>query len=1053
MKHKLLAFLLALFALNAAAIPAFDEPFTVTNPDGTSVTVVLHGDEYYDFKTTIDGYTVVKNSAGYYVYATNRGGRLAPTAIVAHDMAARTTDEQTFLASTSKRLMDVEKVSSAKKMRSQRDNGLKVKPLAAAGSNFKGLVILVEFTGRQFEVPDPHSFFSGMMNTDNYTGYPATGVPIFDKYSNFTGSVRDYFVDNTMGVFRPTFDVVGPVTINASCVQSDHTKDFRRLFSELVVSLNSQIDYSQYDSDGDGVVDLIYFVCAGFGSNYGNDSGYLWPHASIVYDHSTMTYLNMDGVYLNRYACSVEMYGKEEVNGYIPDGIGVICHEFSHVLGVKDLYDTDYETDGQSLHPGKWDLMASGGYLNFSRTPCGYSLYDRYCMGFANPTVISGSGTYSLNPIGDSNEGYIILTPNSQEKFLLENRQLTSKWDAYLPGHGMLVARMDSVDADLWDSNKINANASRNYYELLRAGLSTEGNSDSDPFPGTSNNISLAGDDSTNPNLKTWDGQTNDISLVDIAENNGVISFTVPSDVMQAPISICGHALSSDMDMDEFLNTLVNEGYVKRNKLLGLPDAVIDYNYQTNTLTIGGEINDANNSITIAYNPQVSNIPNLNDTLHLVVAGTTVINNSKRGGIAMAIRGHVLVEGSESIIFGAGGQLGIGIYLMEGGIELNGKADVNVKARNYAVMASGTKNGRVIARDGDFASPPKFKFTGTVGTFNALNELVTDNGYYISSHPGASLNPTTGRLVDASGTVIKAETVVIEQGRTPILLNGSPIYKQWTETDWANINNAFRQTGAMTGNGFSYDHSNRTLTIDNVVFNSSNAIPYVIANGYPDETHSTYVNGYSNFKINVIGDCEIITGEKVQAIPFMSYNGNTTFIGDGTLKLIDKGESYAIRTRGTNAVINLDGPNIIAVVTDNNVALRGTQGTLNINAGSLTATALRGIPFAQWTAINIADGLGIIQPQGGYLAADGNTGIVVFNADGSSFGGATLIIGRLGFERGDVNEDGFINAGDVSTLYAVILGSDLTFERNANLNGDNAINAGDISTLYELILK
>ena len=159
------------------------------------------------------------------------------------------------------------------------------------------------------------------------------------------------------------------------------------------------------------------------------------------------------------------------------DGIGTICHEFSHVLGLPDFYDTNYDKDGkeESNHPGDWSVMAGGSYLNIGRTPAGCSLYGRCSVGFCDedPELLTGKGDFMLPPLSDTQaKGYRINTPVNNEFFLLENRQKTKfKWDSELPGSGMLVFRVDRTKTSVWDmsSNEVNANPNHMYYELIRA--------------------------------------------------------------------------------------------------------------------------------------------------------------------------------------------------------------------------------------------------------------------------------------------------------------------------------------------------------------------------------------------------------------------------------------------------------------------------------------------------------------------------------------------------------------------------------------------------------
>ncbi|MBR1543332.1 MAG: M6 family metalloprotease domain-containing protein [Muribaculaceae bacterium] len=504
----------------AYAVPACPTPQAVSQPDGSTVTLVLHGDEFYHYSTTVDGYTVVKDANGFYNYArVDDNGELAATGVVAHDEAKRGADEIALLARTEKNLIAQPSTDGRKKAKARRDARNKLKTGQFDYSNFKGLVVLINFSDTKFRRSDVSAFYNRMINEHNYTGYTNENGTR-NAYGSFTGSVRDYFYDNSLGKFDPQFTVVGPVDVDYTADQcgSGYTAIFKAALRKAYD--DGLVNYADYDTDHDGVVDMVYFIVAGGGANFqGNSSDWLWPHMSSFWNTS------VGGTSFGLYACSVEMYGPPSYN--IIDGIGTMCHEFGHVLGLPDLYDTDYESNGQSNHPGEWDIMAGGSYNNYSRTPVGYSLYDRVSVGFSEPTVIKAAGDYSLESLGATGKGYKLLSPTDNEFFYIENRQV-SKWDAMIPGHGMIVARVDSTNTRVWEYNTVNANSSRNYYQLLRAGNSTSGATGSDPFPGTKKVSMLT--NVSKPSLRTFRNQPNDYIFSSITERNGVISFTVAED-------------------------------------------------------------------------------------------------------------------------------------------------------------------------------------------------------------------------------------------------------------------------------------------------------------------------------------------------------------------------------------------------------------------------------------------------------------------------------------------------------------------------------------------
>ena len=527
---RLFLFAIAMLAVSMAmAVPAHRGSTRITQPDGSVVTIRLQGDEYLHFNTTDDGYSIVTRNDGYYVYAQLDGdGQLAPTNHVAHDPSGRTAAEQAWLQGVDKYLTPKMSQQAARLQQDEFSRRAQARVARRAPQydydKFRGLIILVQYNDLEFRRSDYANIVKDLANKENYKGFSPSGEGVY------TGSVRDYFYDNSNGVFSPTFDVVGPVTVDYSQFYANGTANAGKLTLAAIEAADSLVDFSLYDGDEDQVVDMIYFLFAGIGSNIGgNDSRLIWPHASYIFRQVGQRWeqVEKDGVILGRYACSTELYGTK--NHAIIDGIGVICHEFSHVLGLMDHYDTDYEGGGgQSNHPGNWDIMAGGGYQNNGRTPSGYNLFEKWTLGFdANVKTITEEGSYELRPLGTSHEGFRLNTPVKKEYFLIENRQQTTKWDKFVPGHGMLVWRVDSTNNRVWAENKVNCNPKHNYFEVLRAGGPTQGNdAPSDPFPGTKKVTEL--NYSTSPaNLKTWAGKFPTLGFENIRERNGIITFDI----------------------------------------------------------------------------------------------------------------------------------------------------------------------------------------------------------------------------------------------------------------------------------------------------------------------------------------------------------------------------------------------------------------------------------------------------------------------------------------------------------------------------------------------
>lgn len=508
--------------------PAYRGTRQVLQPDGTFVTIRLVGDEYLHYNTTDDGYSLVRRDDGAYVYAQlNDEGQLESTALLAHDAHERTAEERHYLEVIGR--LKPQPTEQAEQMRRQNQRQ-RARTLSQNRANlydyskFRGLVILVEYNDCSFRYDDYADIMEEMINADNYTGESRTNIN--EAGIRCTGSIRDYFRDNSNGIFVPSFDVVGPVKIDRSQYYANGTRNGPQLIIDACTAADSQVNFKDYDVDDDGMVDMVYVIFAGLPSYVqGNDSRLLWPHQYDI--RYVGRNVNKDGVSLGRYACSTELFGYTEWN--VLEGIGTMTHEFTHVLGLPDFYDTNNLYDGACVNPDTWSLMANGADFDYGRTPCGLSLFERYALGFATPQLISEPGTFSLEDLQSSNAGYRLNTPVKKESFYIENRQ-RSKWDAQLPGHGMLIFRVDSANVLAWDyQNAVNDNPDHPYYELIRAGgvKTAAGNvsvgAASDPFPGTKRVSTI--NNETTPNLRTWAGKPSFLGLRNIKESGDVISF------------------------------------------------------------------------------------------------------------------------------------------------------------------------------------------------------------------------------------------------------------------------------------------------------------------------------------------------------------------------------------------------------------------------------------------------------------------------------------------------------------------------------------------------
>lgn len=515
-KRQLTSMLLALLTAMPAsvfAIGAKPGPLTVMQPDGTEVTILLMGHERNHCAYTSDGYLLTVDSAGYYVFADrNAEGQLIATTIRATAPESRTSELNALISR-----IDKEAVNKAfHQTRLPRNNGGRRGP-GLFSSTFpttgeqRGIAILVEFADKKFTIDDPKDYFGRMLNEEGFSDYGATG------------SARDYYIQNSCGMFSPSFDVYGPVTLANNYKyygQNDSWgNDLRpgQMVAEACQLVDDDVDFTQYDRNGDGLIDNVYVFYAGYGEADGGGANTIWPHSWELSSAVPGNTYFFDDLRLEHYACSNELQ-----RGNTPDGIGAFVHEFTHVMGFPDLYRTD---GGTAFTPGEWDVMGHGSYNNNSRTPPNFSAYERYAFDWLEPQPIEKAGDLELLPLTDSNEAFIVSTANANEFFILENRQQTGN-DKYLPGHGMLVWHID-FDQNVWDENAVNNNPNHQHVDIVEAdGIKTEISRSGDTFPGTRNVTSFTA--TTNPAFVAWDKTPTPFDLYDIKESSaGIISMTV----------------------------------------------------------------------------------------------------------------------------------------------------------------------------------------------------------------------------------------------------------------------------------------------------------------------------------------------------------------------------------------------------------------------------------------------------------------------------------------------------------------------------------------------
>lgn len=505
-------FLVSLNPVKMLGGPASNEVFVASQPDGTTLDVRMHGDEFSHYTTTADGILIIENHAtGFYYFAhQNAEGRVEASTIRATDIGKRNAASQEYIRSLDNEglissLLEQQSSAGMNEDRlGKRGPGLFADATFPTTGKQKAIVILVEYKDVKFRISDPYDYFHRLLNQEGFSDY------------NSTGSARDYYLKSSEGAFDIDFDVYGPVTLpnNQAYYGSNGFSGKDGINASLMVVdacniLDKDIDFSQYDRDNDGVIDNVFLFYAGVGEDSGGGSDAVWPHSA----DAPRGYA-YDGKNLQSYGCTSEWVPRP--TGSRPDGIGAFCHEFGHVLGLPDLYKTA-NASTEPFTPGSWSLMDRGAHNNERRTPPALDLFSRYALGWWEPQILDSPKTCVLNPFNISGEGYLIPTGNDNDFYLIENRQRTG-WDLYLPGHGLLVWHID-YDPGVWSRFAVNNDASHQHVDIIEAdGILTEDTRSGDSFPGAANVTSLTSE--LYPLLATEN------TITDITEYpDGTVSF------------------------------------------------------------------------------------------------------------------------------------------------------------------------------------------------------------------------------------------------------------------------------------------------------------------------------------------------------------------------------------------------------------------------------------------------------------------------------------------------------------------------------------------------
>lgn len=569
----------------ALAVPAYPGLIESKQPDGSVVQIRVMGNEHFHYTVSEDSELVVRDSTGYWNYADEQG---KPTGMRFHHRDKRGDKERKFneKRDSKKILKEFQKRGRDRKRPLHRSEvpqegvadtaslnsvPFRAAPLRAAVATptgdvvqiatrpkftqsmttgeIRGLIILVQFSDVKFKSSDPQAAFTRYMNEE---GYHENGMH---------WSVRDYYVANSMGAFKPTFDVAAPVTLSnnrayygALQISYDGTNYYDYPDSAFIEAIKlikqrGDVDFTLYDNDGDQKVDFVYMIYAGIGEADTGIEYAIWPQAAYVNPIAVAG--NCSGwsrncYYVSHYACSNEISGNayaHDTSTKILAGIGTFVHEYGHVLGLPDFYNTEDMNDQST--PFIWSLMDMGEYNSYAENdllagtaPPRLTAFERYSLGWLTPRVLEKqNGEITLYGI-DQNDAILVPSTNKNEYFFLDYR---AKYDeiAPLPNSGMLVWRV-SYNASAWDNNKVNVKDAyrmnlirsdkddglqtvRNGWYTYRAPTLEDENLKGDPFPGIKDVTEF-------DEFITYARENLGLRIYDIAETDSAVTFKVKWD-------------------------------------------------------------------------------------------------------------------------------------------------------------------------------------------------------------------------------------------------------------------------------------------------------------------------------------------------------------------------------------------------------------------------------------------------------------------------------------------------------------------------------------------
>ena len=1058
MKKLFFTFALAVLALTASAVPAKPGLFrTLTLSDGTTVKAQLVGDEHGHYWLSADGRAYQQMDGMAYFTEVN----LDAVKVKAQARRSQANARRAKRLEAPRRIGEVGNYIGKK----------------------KGIIILVNFSNVSFQKDNNNALYQRIANEKNFS------------YGDFKGSMYDYFYAQSEGKFELTFDVVGPVTVSntqsyyGSNDSGGNDKHPAEMVIEALKLVDSQVNFADYDWDGDGKVDQVYVVYAGKGEADGGASTTIWPHEWEL--SSAARYgdgdgaQTLDGVKIDTYACGGELNGSGNI-----DGIGTMCHEFSHCLGYPDFYDTDY-SGGQGM--GYWDLMDSGSYNGDGYQPAGYTSYERWMAGWKEPVeLVTTTQVANMKALQDGGEAYIVYNEgNRNEFFLLENRQFTG-WDASLPGEGLLILHVD-YSASAWANNTPNdipshqrmtwipADNEYQYTTYQGSKYYTIEGMANDPFPYGSVN---AFNKSTTPAAKFFNKNTDgtyylDSSIEGITQNaDGTVSFNFKA----AAKPTFSPAAGRYTEAQTVTISCATEGVAIYYTIDGSTPTASSTRY-TSPITIGETT--TLKAIAVNGDGEESSVA----TARYVIGAVSDVKNFKRvastDDLVSGMR-YVIACGSKKM---AAGQLS-GDFLTN--VEVSLSSDIITIADDVAVFTlegSGTSYSFFNEESGDYlyaSAAKKIAYDANEKTWTLSNGT---NGVEMTFGSCGTMTYNAGSprfntyTSNATATMIRANLYMEYDGEVPIEKQDVTMNFSSTSVTATLGKTITPPTLTTTPEGLPVTYASNNTDVATV--DASTGAVTLVAKGRTTITASFAGNDYYNpgsasYTLTVQGPTtatnryelvtdvsKLLTGDSIMIIYEDSSHKkvlNTTQKTDNR-KTTDFvfNDDMTITPKNDMAIIVLGGETNGWTFYVTNGASQGYLSSWTSDKNRLiTVTSIDANAKASITIASNGDATIKFLGTGSkkYLRYNNNNGDPLFAcyANNAAINSLPRIYRQVKTEisSGDVNKDGDVSIADITALVNILMGQDaeqvLYDHKAADADGNGSVEAADVETLLNMIL-